>query len=76
MKIRILFKDPDAVSEAVDDAFKNLKRPDGVDEDEWEDIVQSRKEGLSLKPWIEYMEYCTVEIDTEAKTAIVVPRKP
>jgi len=74
MKIRITFKDPDAVSDAIDDAFGDLKRPDGVDADEWGDIVESRKENLSLSPWIEWMEYCTVEIDTDAKTAIVVPK--
>lgn len=73
MKIRITFKDPDAVYEAVEEAI-NRSRPDGLSDDEWEDVKQIRREGLRLSPFIEYEEYCTVEIDTEAKTAVVVPR--
>ena len=74
MKITIHFKDPDAVQDAIDDAFKRLHRPAGLDDDEWDDIKESRRQSLSLKPWIEWMEYCTVEIDTDAQTAVVVKR--
>lgn len=73
MKIKITFKDPDAVSDAIDQAFDLQQKPDGIDDDEWGDIIQSRKESLSLKPWVEWMEYVTIEIDTDAKTCVVVP---
>ena len=72
MKIRIHFKDPDAVSDAMDEAIKN-SRPAGLSDSEWEAVKEDRMEKLSLKPFIEYQEYCTVEIDTEAKTAVVIP---
>lgn len=72
MKIRIQFKDPDAVSDAVDAAIDG-SRPEGLSENEWEAVKEERREELTLRPFIEYQEYCTVEIDTEAKTAVVIP---
>lgn len=74
MKIRITFKDPDAVYEAIDDAFEDMKQPIGVSQAEWEVIISNRKRDVLLSPWIECMEYCTVEIDTEDKTATVIPK--
>ncbi len=72
MKITITFKDPDGVSNAVDEAI-NSSRPANLTDDDWEIVKESREDNLDLEPWIKYMEYCTVEIDTEAKTATVIP---
>jgi hypothetical protein len=74
MKIKITFKDPDCVHGSIKDALDS-SRPDGLSDDEWETIREEREGKLDLSPFIEYSEYCTVEIDTEAKTAVVVPFK-
>lgn len=75
MKVRITFKDPDAVEDGLDDAFKALPKPDGLTDAEWKDIKDARRQDTSLLPFIQWGEYCTVEIDTEAKTATVVQVK-
>lgn len=58
MKVRITFKDPDAVYDAL--LYANKKHGDG----KFDDSV--------LEPWIRWGEYCTVEIDTELNTAVVI----
>lgn len=73
MKVTITFKDPDAVSDAIDDAIERMPKPEGLADDEWQEITERRRDALSLKPHILYGEYCTVEIDTDAGTAVVVP---
>ena len=73
MKIKITFKDPDAVTDAIDDAFKRLPKPEGVSDQEWADIKEKRRQDISLLPFLEWHEYCTVEIDTEAGTGRIVP---
>lgn len=57
MKIQITFKSPDA----LDYALENLS----------EEEKETAKE--VCKKWIEYEEYVTIEVDTEKKTAIVLP---
>lgn len=77
MKIRISMENPDCVYEAVKDAAEaDVSQIEGMAEDERNDLVESRQEGIFeiLEKWIEYKEYITVEFDTEAMTAIVVPR--
>lgn len=73
MKVRIQFKDPDAAHDAIRDAVKALPRPEGVTAEEWEPICESRIDATDLSKWIEWGEYVTVEIDTETKTAVVLP---
>lgn len=73
MKIKITFKDPDAVSDALDDAFRALPHPDGLSKAEWASVKDERRKNVSLLPFIEWHEYCTVEIDTEAGTGRIVP---
>lgn len=73
MKIRIHFKDPDGVADALADAVEKT-RPEGLSETEWDDISLERREAINLNPFVEYNEYLTVEIDTDAKTAVVIPR--
>jgi hypothetical protein len=78
MKYRITMKDPDGFSESVSiaarDSVKNVK---GVADDEREDLEESRRNQLCKQAgkWFEYDEYLTVEIDTEANTCVVIPRK-
>jgi len=57
VKVRVTFKSPDAVFESLRD----------VDEDKRAEV-----EAVASK-FIEYEEYITVEIDTEAGTCVVVP---
>lgn len=75
MKVKVFIKDTDvlqdAVSEAVDEELKNS----GLAEDEQEAVRELRIEkALDVaNTWWEYGEYITVEFDTEARTARVVP---
>ena len=76
MKIKITFKDPDGVYDAITDAVKDqLRNIEGITEDERETMEESRREGMNelLSKWIEYSEYITIEFDTEAGTAVVCP---
>lgn len=59
MKVRITFKDPDAVYDAL--RYANKKQLDNGCGDV-----------SVLEPWIRWGEYCTVEIDTELNTAVVI----
>jgi hypothetical protein len=70
MKFRVTMKDPDGVHECVRDAVE-ANRPPGLSDDEWEDMRDDRIRE-ACKPWFEYMEYLTVEVDTEARTCVVV----
>jgi len=76
MKFRVSVKDPDVLHDAIDDALKK-EEITAEDADEREMIIEHRKEKLHelCSTWFEYSEYLTVEIDTEAKTCVVVPRK-
>lgn len=77
MKVRLTLKDPDTMHDAVDEAVKELKKPAGVSQDEWQVILEKRaeeaKEAITEK-WMEYSEYLTVDFDTDLGTARVVPR--
>jgi hypothetical protein len=77
MKVRMTLKDPDTMSDAVDDAVKRLPKPDGVSDAEWESLKEGRAEEaktIIAHGWMEYSEYLVVEFDTDAKTATVIPR--
>lgn len=75
MKFRITMKDPDGVYDCVQDAIK-ASRPGGLNDREWESLREARSETFSeiTSRWFEYDEYLTVEIDTDAKTCVVVER--
>jgi hypothetical protein len=75
MKFQVQMKDPDTLHDAIDDAIRELKIPE-LSEDEMEAVREKRKEavGSLCATWFEFGEYLTVEIDTEAKTCVVVPR--
>ena len=75
MKIKITFKDPDGVSNSLDESVRNSLLPlvEQLSKQEFEQLVETRLEEVSDKiaKWIEYGEYLTVEIDTDTDTAIV-----
>jgi len=78
MKYRITMKDPDGPYEAIQEAAKQqLAGVPGLTDEERESLIDGRHTTLrdqALK-WLEYGEYVTLEIDTEANTCVVVPRK-
>lgn len=74
MKITVTLKDPDGFSESVDDAVKEeLAAIEGLGEEDRDELFESRQERCwsTLKKWVEYQEYVTIEFDTEAGTATV-----
>ena len=76
MKVKLFLKDPDGVYDSVNDAVQETL-PDGLSEDEAEDLLKSRTEDTheKLKKWVEWKEYVTVEIDTDTGDARVLPVK-
>ena len=78
MKIKIMFKDPDGVDNAITDAAsEQVAAIDGLSTDESERVEEVRKASIceSLKPWILSGEYLEVEFDTAARTATVLPAR-
>lgn len=74
MKVKLFLKDPDGVYESVKDAVQETL-PDGLSEDEAEDLLKSRMEEAheKLEKWVEWKEYVTVELDTDTGEARVLP---
>jgi hypothetical protein len=66
MKFRITMKDPDGVHDGLTEADKSEGAGQGFGYDERVEL---------LKKWFKYREYLTVEIDTDAKTIVVVDQK-
>lgn len=77
MKIKITLKDPDGVYNAITDAAAAhvAATTQDLSEDETEALESMRGDAISeaLSPWIEHSEYVVIEIDTDAKTAVVLP---
>lgn len=75
MKFTVTMKCPDALDVAIDEASFDEERPDGLDDEEWGDVVDGRKEKsrAAARRWFQYGEYLTVEVDTDAQTCTVVP---
>ena len=76
MIFRITVKDPDGVANSMQEAARRSIEDVNIDdENERELLIDSRREQLDelASTWIEYEEYITIEIDTEANTAVVVP---
>lgn len=76
MKFKVTFKDPDVVYDAITDAAKE-SIPDCITDEEREALAELRRDELSefTSKWVRYGEYITLEFDSEAKTATVVPSK-
>jgi hypothetical protein len=80
MKFRVTMKDPDTLSDAIDEAVEESTSAEvlvGFSDEEREAVAEKRREAYSAiaGKWIEYGEYLTVEIDTEAKTCTVIPHR-
>lgn len=69
MKIRITLKDPDGVSNSVDEAAKQNVY-EGDNEQELEN-VKERIETI-ISDWIRWGEYVTIEIDVDTGIARVL----
>jgi hypothetical protein len=80
VKFRITMKDPDGAYESIQDAAteradqiaKNTPLVHGEREALFDSSVNYLREAASK--WMEYGEYLTVEIDTEAMTCVVVAK--
>lgn len=68
MKIKVTMKTPDALDYALKDAFSDYPIPE-----DGEDMEYEAREKLAK--WFRYGECLTVEFDTEAMTATVLPAK-
>jgi len=81
MKIRVLFKDPDAAYDCVADAVRDsVTSSTGLADataDEKEAIIEKRIEGArsALGRWLRHGEYLDVEFDLDANTATVLEAK-
>lgn len=78
MKFTVTFKDPDVVHDAIERAIKaSLEPQEGLDDEEVEAIVEQRMEEIedSIKKWVKYSEYVTIQFDTDAGTAAVLPNR-
>ena len=78
MKFQVTMKDPDGPYECIQDSAKaSIAEIEGLSPDERESLEEKRAEALTrvAGKWLKYGEYVTVEFDTEAGTATVVPAK-
>ena len=74
MKLKITFKDPDVVTDAIREAVAiEVSAIEQLSTEEKEDLIASRagKVETHLEKWITYGEYVTIEFDTDAGTATV-----
>jgi len=76
MKFRVTMKDPDVLHDAIQEAVAECAAAlTGIDEDERPAVAEKRCEKVAelCGTWFGYDEYLTVEIDTDAKTCVVIP---
>jgi putative heme iron utilization protein len=75
MKIQLHLKDPDGVYDSIADAAKaSMAEVTGINDSEREELQENRREEIakSLRQWVKYDEYVSVEIDTETQTTRVL----
>ena len=78
MKFTITMKDPDGVSDSLDEAAREAAAlVTGIDEDERKAMAESKRDKFYnlMGKWFRYGEYLDVEIDTDAGTCTVLARK-
>ena len=75
MIISIQFKTPDALEYAIDREFGSECEQGEMNDEESEREFQKEEARVACEKFVEYGEYCTIQIDTEKGTAIVVPIK-
>jgi hypothetical protein len=75
VKILLTLKDPDGVDNCVKQAATDSLAEAKLEEDELDAVMEYRVEKIqnAIKPWVEYGEYLTVEVDTETGTCVVIP---
>ena len=77
MKLKITLKDPDGVYDSMQSAAREsvsrVGLAEGLSNIEVDTLVYSRHEKIAeqCRQWIRYGEYVTIEIDTDAGTAVV-----
>lgn len=78
MKVRITLKDPDGVYDSLNMAVKESLGEAGItDGGEVAALFGVRRARVerACSKFIDYEEYVTIEIDTDAGTAVVIPVK-
>lgn len=77
MIVRVTLKHPDTMPDACLDAARSyVKNIAGLDDKERKLIADDRKalaQAIISSRWMSFSEYLTVEFDTDALTAIVIP---
>lgn len=75
MKFRVTMKDPDVLHDAIVEAVGKEVGALNLDAEEKAHIavIRTEKANELASIWFEYGEYATIEIDTDARTAIVIP---
>ena len=76
MKFQVMMKDPDTLHDAVREAASKSVKDIGLNDREQSLIAEAREETFReiAGRWFEDGEYLTVEIDTDAKTCVVVAK--
>ena len=75
MKFKVTMKTPDALDDAIrETVVREIGMYSSPDIEEFKYVVEDRCNEVkeTCKRWFEYGEYVTIEIDTDAGTAIVV----
>jgi hypothetical protein len=69
-------KDPDGFYDSITRAAQDWLSEDGVRSELQDEFMKTHRDGLNAmcEKWFEFNEYLTVEIDTDAKTCVVVER--
>ena len=74
MIFRVTMKDPDGVSDSIQDAIQDEVGHgyrDAALQEALDDVARERI-NEAVSKWFDYSEYLTVEIDTEQNTCVVV----
>lgn len=76
MKFHVTMKDPDGVYDSKQQAVEASLEDMDISEQEKEALMEMRMAEVDagLSKWFRYGEYVTIEVDTDAGTAVVVPR--
>ena len=76
MKFQVTMKDPDTLSDAIDEAVhKSMRDSPALSDSEREaaeEVRANNVRGLCMR-WFRYSECLTVEIDTDKQTCTVLP---
>lgn len=75
MKIKLVFKDPEAVrAAAIGAAQESVNSVSGITDAERDNLVESRAAEYieKLEKWFMWGEYCEVEIDIDEDTGAVI----